>query len=44
MEKKLPYEGPLAEVVYLCVESGICVVVASAGGGGENMSPGPGGW
>ena len=44
MEKKLPYEGPLAEVVYLCVESGICVVVASAGGGGENMFPGPGGW
>ncbi len=38
MEKKLPYEGPLMEVVYLIVESGIC------SGGGENMTPGEGNW
>jgi len=37
MEKKLPYEGPLVEVVYLCVEGVIC-------GSGEDMIPGGGTW
>lgn len=38
MKKKLPYEGPLVEVVYLCVESGICY------GSGEGYNTGEGGW
>ena len=37
MEKKLPYEGPLMEVVYLNVESVIC-------SSGEDMTPGQGQW
>ena len=41
MEKKLPYEGPLVEVVYLCVESGICV---GSEGGGEGYTTGEGNW
>jgi len=41
MEKKLPYEGPLLEVVYLCVESGICV---GSEGGGEGYTTGEGNW
>lgn len=41
MEKKLPYEGPLVEVVYLCVEGVIC---GSNEGGSENMDPTGGSW
>ena len=37
MEKKLPYEGPLMEVVYLNVESVICY-------SGEKMTPEQGQW
>ena len=41
MKKKLPYEGPLVEVVYLCVEGVIC---GSNEGGSENMDPIGGSW